>query len=109
MTWLRRHRFQSYLDESMWLVPVTAIPAALLALPLTRWIDDATGWQLMAYTLAGAHSLLDSIAPAALTLIPLILSSLLLAVQLAASQFSPRLMAGLLAQTPIRACLFTFL
>src|SRR5206468_3881040 len=53
-----------------------------------------------------AIALLGAIIPAALTMVVLILSMLLLAVQLAASQFSPRLIGGLLARRPVRVCLF---
>ena len=45
----------------------------------------ATGWRLLGYAPAEAIALLGAIIPAALTMVVLILSMLLLAVQLAAS------------------------
>jgi uncharacterized membrane protein len=69
-------------------------------------VDARTGWRLLGYAPAEAIALLGAIIPAALTMVVLILSMLLLAVQLAASQFSPRLIGGLLARRPVRVCLF---
>ena len=60
------------------------------------------------YTPAQASAILGAITPAALTMVVLILSMLLLAVQLASSQFSPRLIGGLLSRRPVKVCMFIF-
>jgi uncharacterized membrane protein len=106
MRWLTWHWVGAYLRGSAWPVPTAAIPAALLLAPLVRTLDARTGWVLLGYGHAEAIALLGAIIPAALTMVVLILSMLLLAVQLAASQFSPRLIGGQLARAPIKACMF---
>lgn len=106
MTWLTKYRWRNYCRNSMWLMPTLAIPVALIVVPLTRWLDGLLGCAFIGYTIEGARGLLGAIAPAALMLIGVILSALLVTVQQAASQLTPRLMRGVLARTPIRVCLF---
>lgn len=106
MRWQTWHQVGAYLRGSAWPVPTAAIPAALIVSPIVRAVDARTGWRLLDYNPPEAIALLGAIIPAALTMVVLILSMLLLAVQLAASQFSPRLIGGLLARRPVRVCLF---
>src|SRR5947208_3470055 len=106
MQWLTQQQVRAYLRGSAWPVPTAAIPIALVVAALVRAIDARTQWRLLGYAPAEAIALLGAIIPAALTMVVLILSMLLLAVQLAASQFSPRLIGGLLARRPVRVCLF---
>ena len=108
MRWLTRHRLRAYVRTSAWLVPTAAIPAALVVSPAIRKIDDLTRWRVMGYTPEAARSLLNAITPATLTFIVLILSTLLLTIQLASSQLSPRLIGGLLSRRPVRVCLAVF-
>jgi uncharacterized membrane protein len=106
MRWLTWHQVGAYLRGSAWPVPTAAIPIALGVAPLVRAVDERTQWRLLGYGPAEAIALLAAIIPAALTMVVLILSMLLLAVQLASSQFSPRLIGGQLARGPIKVCLF---
>lgn len=108
MYWLARYRLRRYVHRSAWLVPTAAIPAALGVVRLVRRIDEVTGWRGLGYSPDSAKSLLNAIAPAALTFIVLILSTLLLSIQLASSQLSPRLIRGLLSRRPVKACLAVF-
>jgi uncharacterized membrane protein len=108
MTWLIRYRCRLYLRRSAWLFPTSMIPAALIVAPIVRQIDHRTQWTGLGYTADGARALLGAIVPATLTMIVLILSMLLLSIQLAASQLSPRLIRGLIGRKPVRACLAIF-
>jgi uncharacterized membrane protein len=62
----------------------------------------------LGYSPDAARSVLNAIVPATLTFIVLILSTLLLTIQLASSQMSPRLIGSLLSRRPVKACLFVF-
>ena len=108
MSWLLRFRLRSYLRNSLWPTPVAAIPLAIAAAALSR--SRWTQWGMLGFAPDGARALLAGLVPATLTFIVLILSTLLLSIQLASSQFSPRLIGGLLAHRPIKLCLgvFTF-
>ena len=108
MRWLTRHPLLVYVRRSAWLVPAAAIPAALAVSPVIRRIDELTQWRVLGYTPDAARSLLNAITPATLTFIVLILSTLLLTIQLASSQLSPRLIGGLLSRRPVRVCLAIF-
>lgn len=108
MGWLTAYRFRRYVRSSAWLAPAAAVPVALAVAPLARWVDERTRWAGFGYTPDGARALLGTIAPASLMLIGLILSTLLLSVQLASSQFSPRLIGMMLARRPVELCLSTF-
>ncbi|HSI32922.1 MAG: DUF2254 domain-containing protein [Phycisphaerae bacterium] len=108
MTWLTRYRLRLYMRRSAWLFPTAMIPAALVAAPVVRYLDHVLQWDGLGYTPDGARALLGAIVPATLTMVVLILSMLLLSIQLAASQLSPRLIRGLIARRPVRACLAIF-
>lgn len=108
MSWLTRYRLRLYLRRSAWVFPTAMIPAALVAAPIVRQVDHQTHWVGLGYTADGARALLGAIVPATLTMIVLILSMLLLSIQLAASQLSPRLIRGLIARRPVRGCLAVF-
>ena len=108
MFWLAQYRMRLYLRRSAWLFPTAMIPAALVVAPVVRAVDHETQWVGLGFTPDGARALLGAIVPATLTMIVLILSLLLLSIQLAASQLSPRLIRGLIARRPVRLCLAVF-
>jgi uncharacterized membrane protein len=93
MTWLQRYRLRHFLRFSFWLVPLGSILAALLAVPAMRWLDYQTGWSWFNFTAVGARGVLDSLSSSLLTFIVFAVSSLLLAVQLASGQLTPRIIA----------------
>jgi uncharacterized membrane protein len=107
MSWLVRIRLRNYFQNALWPFPVAAIPVAMAALVLSR-SSRWSQWAGLGFTADGARALVTGLVPATLTFIVLILSTLLLSIQLASSQFSPRLIAGLLTHRPIKVCLGIF-
>src|SRR5215831_7309560 len=93
MTWLQRYRLRHFLRFSFWFVPMGSILAALLAVPAMRWLDAQTGWSWLNLTADGARGILDSLSSSMLTFIVFAVSALLLAVQLASGQLTPRIIA----------------
>jgi uncharacterized membrane protein len=67
---------------------------ALLFNVLLRKLDQAMGWTLMGFGLDGARGLLAMLAASMLTLLVFLLSSLLIAVQVASAQLTPRVIAA---------------
>jgi uncharacterized membrane protein len=67
--------------------------AALVFGPVVRWIDDETRWQLFGFSPSGATTVLSALASAMLTFIVFVVSSLLVVVQLASAQLTPRIIA----------------
>jgi uncharacterized membrane protein len=97
MTWLQRYRLRHFLRYSFWLVPLVWMLAALVALPLVRWLDIETGWRLFSYSEEGARQILNGLSSSMLTFMVFAVSALLLALQLASSALSPRIIAGAFA------------
>jgi uncharacterized membrane protein len=88
------------LRDSLWLVPAAAIVAAfLLALVLVEveapdWLPDALAF---GGTPEGARALLSELAGATITVVGLVFSLTVIALQMAAAQFTPRLLRTFLA------------
>ncbi|MBV8610987.1 MAG: hypothetical protein JO034_26450, partial [Singulisphaera sp.] len=45
MTWLQRHRVRHYAGNSIWILPVLGMVAAMGAVRLLNWVDAAMGWR----------------------------------------------------------------
>jgi len=97
VTWLQRYRLRHFLRYSFWLVPLVWMLAAMVALPAVRWLDIETGWRLFNYSEEGARQILNGLSSSMLTFMVFAVSALLLALQLASSALSPRIIAGAFA------------
>jgi uncharacterized membrane protein len=94
MQWIQRYRITSFVRSALWLVPLGSLVLALLFNVLLRKLDQAMGWTLMGFGLDGARALLAMLAASMLTLLVFLLSSLLIAVQVASAQLTPRVIAA---------------
>ena len=45
MTWVQRYRVRHYITNSIWILPLVSMAAALVAAPLLHRIDEAMGWE----------------------------------------------------------------
>jgi len=107
MTWLRRYRFRHYVANSIWVFPFLGMLAALIAIRICHAIEIALGWEtdFKADTIRAA---LDTMAASMFTFIVFVSSALLIAVQLASAQLSPRII-GLFFKDPVtKTCLTVF-
>jgi uncharacterized membrane protein len=92
MTWLRRHRVRHYVGNSIWILPVLGMVAALGAVRLLNWVDAAMGWR-SGFHPEAARTVLGTLSSSMFTLIVFVSSALLVAVQLASAQLTPRVIA----------------
>jgi uncharacterized membrane protein len=92
MTWLQRYRVRHYFTNSIWILPLLGMIAALVAAPLLHWFEEAMGWQSTANP-EGPRAVLATLASAMFTFIVFVSSALLVAVQLASAQLTPRIIA----------------
>jgi len=92
MNWLQRYRFRAFLKSSVWLPPLLGILAALLVNQLMQSADRHWGWQGAA-SVTGSQGVLTALASSMLTFIVFVFSILLLVVQLASAQLTPRVIA----------------
>lgn len=96
MTWLFLHRSKTFLRSSLCVTPILSMGAALLAAPILRWLDERTKWTLLGFGLGGSQLAIGALASSLLTLIVFAFSIILLAIQVASGQLSPRIIARIL-------------
>jgi uncharacterized membrane protein len=106
MDWLQRYRFRSLIRSSVWLPPLLGMVAALLLHQVTRQVDMALGSKAELGP-DGARALLGALSSSMLTFIVFVFSILLVAVQLASAQLTPRIIA-LVYRSPILKLSLTF-
>src|SRR5471030_1937961 len=108
MTWLQRYRVRHYLRNSIWIWPVVTMAVALVACRLLHVLEDNLGWQSSANP-ETARAVLGALAGAMFTFIVFICSSLLLVVQLASAQLTPRVIGTMFRDSVVKVALAVFL
>jgi uncharacterized membrane protein len=107
MNWLQRYNLRHFVRNSLWILPVFGILAALVSVNALHWLEKR----------AGAHSSLDpaaaltlfgTLAGSLLTFIVFLSSSLLLVVQMASAQLSPRIIGVVFRDRVTRFALTLF-
>ena len=99
--WNQRYVLKSYLGSSLWIVPLFAIPLALMAARQLDRLGGWLGWSLLSFEAAGAKSLLETIVSATLAFVVFTFGSLLVAVQIASAQMTPRIIATTLLRNDV--------
>lgn len=107
MTWLQRYRLRNFLQSSVWLPPLLGLLAALVANRLMQSVDRLLVWPSRV-GVEGSRILLTALASSMLTFIVFVFSILLLAVQLASAQLTPRVIAHFYRSRILRLALFVF-
>lgn len=107
MTWLSRYRLRSFLRNSIWFLPVMGMLLALSADLLSRRIDACLGWEAE-ISIEGGRAALSALASALLSFIVFVFSMMLVAVQIASSQLSPRIVATAFRERLPKAVLAIF-
>jgi len=92
MTWLQRYRFRHYRQNSIVVLPVLGILAAVVTVRALHVLETEMGWQ-STLSPETARLVVGTFAAAMLTFIVFLSSALLLAVQLASAQLTPRIIA----------------
>ena len=92
MNWLMRYRIQLYVRNSIWIYPSLAILAGLIAVLLLSRLEQFLGWRINLNP-ETARVVMATVATSLLTLVVLVASTMLLAVQLASAQLTPRIIA----------------
>ncbi len=109
MTWLQRYRLADYIRRSLWILPVCGMVVALGAVRFLHWVEAAMAWKLPLDP-STTVTLLGALSSSMFTLIVFVCSALLITVQLASAQLTPRII-GLVLQnrfTKLSLTLFVF-
>jgi uncharacterized membrane protein len=109
MTWLQRYRLRHFLKTSFWIWPAATLVATAIALPAVRWLDYQLGWRWLDFTPDGARAILGALSASMLTFLVFVLSAMLLVVQLASAQLTPRIIAMSFAAAPPKVLLSVLL
>ena len=96
----------------MWVVPLLSAVVAVVLHRVLWWVEMHTHWAWLDFSPEGARSALSTVASAMLTFTVFTFSILLLAVQIAGAQLSPRVISVAMQNRPLRwalgAFVFTF-
>jgi len=101
MLWNRRYVIKSYIRASLWVVPLVAV---ILHLTVSRIVSKIDYWLMetgridettafFALTVSGARSLLETVITVNLSFLVFTFGSLLVAIQVAGGQYTPRIIA----------------
>ena len=101
MNWNQIYGLRAYLRSSLWFVPFIAILFELVATRLVHWLDAGLGWKLMGFTAPGAQALFQAVVTATLSFMVFTFASLLVAIQIASAQLTPRIIATTLLRNDV--------
>jgi uncharacterized membrane protein len=110
----RWRRISGYLKSSLWVVPLIAIPLGVITTRILHWLDGQIEWVLTGFAATGARALLDAVITSSLSFMVFTFGSLLVAIQVASGQMTPRIIATVLLRNnvvryTVGLFIFTFL
>lgn len=115
MLWSRWYSLKSYVRSSLWIVPFIALLLYVVAIRLVFVLEAWVAWEpVWPWGLSGTQMMLQTIITLTLTFMVFTFGSLLVAIQIAGGQLTPRIIAAtLLRDNAIRFTvglfIFTFL
>ena len=94
MSWSKWYSIKSYLRASLWIVPFVAAILEQVLLRITLYIDGSTGWgPLWPFGPQATTAALQTIISLMLSFIVFTFGSMLVAIQVASGQLTPRIIA----------------
>jgi len=100
-TWGRLYRATSYLKSALWTVPLVAIVLELILSPAVHALDGWLQWRVRGLELAGATAMYQTIITLTLSFVVFTFGSLLVAIQVAGGQLTPRIIATILLRNNV--------
>jgi len=91
--WNKAYRTLSYLRSALWVVPIVSVVLALIVIAMLQLLDRYVTWDLTGLGVAGARTLFETIITLTLTFVVFTFGSLLVAIQIASGQLTPRIIA----------------
>lgn len=91
--WNRFYGALSYLRSTLWVVPLVAVVAALVFIRLLTALDRWIPWDLTTLGVDGAKALFQTVITLSLSFLVFTFGSLLVAIQIAGGQLTPRIIA----------------
>src|SRR3954469_6132401 len=109
MTWIRRYQLRHYILNSVWVLPVVGMVTGWVLVAGLNWIERRAGWH-SSVSPDAARALFGTLAGAMFTFIIFLSSTLLLVLQIASAQLTPRIIGIVYRDrfTRLAFALFTF-
>lgn len=92
MNWRQRYRLQLYLRNSLWVLPALSIVLAMISVTLLTRYENSIGSHAN-ISADNVRLIISTVAGSTFTLVVLVSSAVLLAIQLASAQLTPRIIA----------------
>lgn len=108
MSWSLRFHVREHLRSALWPVPLVCGLVGLLAAAITWRLDEWGGWTLLAFKAGGATALTAGVVGAMITFIGIVFSAVLMAIQFASAQLTPRALRLSLNHPMMKAALGVF-
>ncbi len=109
MTWVQRFRLRHYIAGSLWIVPTCFVGAAVFAAWLLPEVDRIEDETLLNFDAGAAEATMAAIAGSMIVFTGFVFSVLLMALQFASAQLSPRIIRIALASTALKFALGCFI
>ena len=93
MNWKTRSRVVSYLRSSLWVVPIAALILEQICARFVDRLDERIQWEGLALGVEGARALCNAVVTVGLSFTVFTFGSLLVAIQVASGQYTPRIIA----------------
>jgi uncharacterized membrane protein len=93
LSWGRMYRTASYLRSALWVTPIVAIVLIYLLMPLLRALDSYLDWDVTGLGVPGATAMYQTVITLSLSFLVFTFGSLLVAIQVAGGQLTPRVIA----------------
>lgn len=111
MNWNQWYATKSYLRSALWTAPLIALVLEQIAIHIVSSIDTSSWWvPQLDTTLAGAAGVMDTVVTLTISFIVFTFGSMLVAIQVAGGQMTPRIIATtLLRDNVIRSTVGLFI
>ena len=93
LVWGHFYRAVSYAKSALWVVPLVAIVLVLVTVPWLRALDAWLQWHFIGLDMSGAQTLYQTVITLTLSFMVFTFGSLLVAIQVAGGQLTPRIIA----------------
>jgi uncharacterized membrane protein len=107
MTWIQRHRLRAYVSNSIGIGPTFGIAAGIVVSRLSLAIDREFGWT-MPHHVDAVRTVLITLASCMFSFVVFLASALLIAVQLASAQMTPRIIGLVFRDRTIKVAMTLF-
>ena len=91
--WHRLYSFVSYSRSALWIIPLVAIPLVMFLERMALRLDNWLGWRFLDLSVAGAQTLTQNVITLTVSFLVFTFGSLLVAIQVASGQMTPRVIA----------------